>query len=101
MLALVASAALVGPQAAQASRRDCGRQFDANGVTGAFAIIAKNVSCRSARRVVKVAKDRCLGASGPCRVRGWTCGSRVAGDETYRITCSRKRGRVAFNRYYS
>ena len=84
-----------------ASRRGCGRILDGNGTTGAFAIVAENMSCSRARQVTKTAKDACSYPSFRCRARGFSCRGRIAGDETVRYACSRGRARVVFNRYSS
>ncbi len=88
LAAVLTALALVLPHAtAGAAIRSCGNAR----ATGGFVIgdvIARRVSCRTAKRVARGVPGKC-GDTGRCTVRGFSCVSAKAIEELRLARCSR------------
>jgi hypothetical protein len=75
--------------------RDIGQQSD----TGVYNIRALNISCRTARSLLRHWQhDASAPDAGP---RGWRCRVHRTGPYSERHHCSRKQRRIAFTLFYA
>jgi len=98
--ALLATALAADPAAAKT--RSCGFvAFAPNSDFGAFRIVAKNASCKTARRVARASRDLNV-AEGPYRYTalGFTCRGTFDDSSLPSVNwvCKRRHARVTFSR---